>query len=521
MKLIGKAIVLGFAVGTATIMGCSDAGSVPSTSSGPSATVPGAVGSAGQSGTVGLQLQLAPGITLSSVMYTISNSTLSGFSTMTGTIDVSGSQTIGLTLTLPVGSGYSLSLSATDSSGDTCSAGPVTFSVQAGTSNAVGLTLVCRSVDGGGGGFETPDVGIGTVVITADASLQTTVAKEPCAAATSLVASPNEVTVGHGITLTGSGIDPSNGTSDVLLTWTDLGIAGSLVSSAGTSTTFNCTSPGTEIVTLTASISDGGASCPTIGSLNIALKCDAIVEAGADAGADTGSGADATSSDTGTDTGAETSADAGTTDSGGGTEAAAGPLVPCTTAGQTNCVSCGGNSLTTGPLANGLCTPTEAYFVQHDINRGVATAAGNDPAHSCYDCLFQNTCIDDTHFNDTGRECEDSVIVGPGATASANATLCGSVISCILGSATATAENCASANVADCYCGTAPVLGTCGGSASAANGVCDTTIAAALGFPVADGTDNLAQFTTGTVAGGVANQIFNCAQGGGCTACMK
>ena len=44
-------------------------------------------------------------------------------------------------------------------------------------------------------------------------------------------------------------------------------------------------------------------------------------------------------------------------------------LVPCTTAGQTGCVQCQGNS-------NNLCSPTEALIVQQDIKKGLATAAG-------------------------------------------------------------------------------------------------------------------------------------------------
>jgi hypothetical protein len=197
-------------------------------------------------------------------------------------------------------------------------------------------------------------------------------------------------------------------------------------------------------------------------------------------------------------------------------------LLPCTTAGQANCVKCAGNDGTHGGLTNGVCSQTEADFVAYDILTGKATAPGNDPAGSCYACLYANTCLDDTHFGDTGRECSDTVITGPsgaGGAGSADQTLCEAVISCVLGSSTSTTATCATSSISTCYCGTAPVLGTCGGSASAANGVCDTAIAAALGFPVADGTDNLAQFTTGTVAGGVANQIFNCAEGAGCSAC--
>ena len=488
MRLIRNAILLGFSVGAVSIAACS---STPSVSTGSPGVAGGLPASApGQTGTIGLELQLSPGITLSTVNYLIMNPSLSGFTTISGTIDVSGSQTIGVTLTLPAASGYSLTLSATDTNSDACAAGPAFFSVTAGSSTSVGLTLVCsETIDSG---VNEPDVGIGTVVFTADASLQTTIVRGTCAAATSLVAAPNETDVGHPITLTATGIDPNDQSSDVTLTWAGTGSAGSLVNSSGASNTFNCTSPGTEMVTVTASIT-GGASCPSIGSLTVTLTCDAFGDAGAG------------SPDTGVDSG---SPDTSTSD--GGSEAAAGPLAPCTTAGQTNCVQCAGNNKTTGALANGLCTATQASFVQRDIDKGVATAAGNDPSGSCYDCLFQNTCLDDTHFGDTGRDCGDSTIT------TGTAAQCLAVVSCVLGS------SCSASTTVACYCGTAPENTTCQGNpASAVNGVCDAQIAAGLGFSTQDGTDVTAHFTDGDKAAGVADQIFNCAVNSGCSACLN
>ena len=121
------------------------------------------------------------------------------------------------------------------------------------------------------------DVATGTVVITADATLKSNGGGGggPCAAVDSLAALPNETTVGQAIRLTASGIDPQGQRADVSLAWTTAGNAGSLADTTGPSTSFNCTGVGTEMVTVTTSISDGGASCPAIGSLTIALVCDA------------------------------------------------------------------------------------------------------------------------------------------------------------------------------------------------------------------------------------------------------
>jgi hypothetical protein len=186
------------------------------------------------------------------------------------------------------------------------------------------------------------------------------------------------------------------------------------------------------------------------------------------------------------------------------------PLQPCTTVGQANCVKCGLNDKTTGSLANGVCTSTEAKFVQHDINKGKATGAGADPAGSCYACLAANTCLDDTHFNDQNHECGDPAMT-TGTTAQ-----CGAVLDCIL------ASSCSGTATSVCYCGTADLLTTCQGNpANAVNGSCDAQIAAGLGFTTLDGTDNTAHFTDGDKAAGIADQIFNCAVNAGCTACLN
>jgi hypothetical protein len=208
-------------------------------------------------------------------------------------------------------------------------------------------------------------------------------------------------------------------------------------------------------------------------------------------------------------------------DTGGGL--GDGGLVPCTTAGQTGCVKCYGNSLTTGSLANGLCTATEAYFVQHDIDKGYISAAGNDEnvaaeatmdptAMTCYQCLYDSTCIDDTHYNDTGHECADTAVtIGTAAN-------CEAAISCVL------AHSCSGTAISACYCGTAGLTTTCQGNPNSANGACDSQIATAVGFSTMDGTDVLAHFTDNNRAGGVANQIFNCAINGiygSCTKCLQ
>jgi len=531
MKMLHKIALVSLSVGALVAAGCSS-----NTPSAPTGSTTASASAPDHTGTISMNLQLGPSISLDSVQYVITNPTLAGFTTITGTVDVSNSQDIGFSLTLPAAGGFTLALAATDSAGDSCSAGPVTFQVIAGQSTGVGLTLECsRTVDGG---LVGPDVSIGTVTVTADASLQTTVTTAPCAAASALTATPNEVSVGYSIALTGAGIDPNGESSDVSLAWAGVGGAGSLTATTGTTNTFLCQSPGTETITITASI-NGGASCPTDGSLSVIVTCaaveaggggadaapdattssspDAATEAGAveaDAAAEASSTVDATTeagSVEEADAASEASSavDSAAEDAGTAGDGATAALAPCTTAGQANCITCTGNASGTGENG-GLCTPTEAALVQIDITAGTASAAGNAPTNGCYYCMFQEGCIDDTVYGDSNNECGDPLTVG-------TAAQCLATQACIISS------GCASSAVVNCYCGTAPSSGTCNNSApnGAANGVCDSQIAAGDGFAVDDGHNNLVNLENTSYASGKADQMFQCAISNNCTACLQ
>jgi hypothetical protein len=187
-------------------------------------------------------------------------------------------------------------------------------------------------------------------------------------------------------------------------------------------------------------------------------------------------------------------------------------LHPCRFPSDTNCVQCQLND--TLPNSAKTCTATEAQFVQYDIDRGLATAPGPDSASSCYTCLAQNSCLDETHFGDINRECEDpSIAVG-------TAAQCHAIIDCVLGSNTG-AGTCAKPSMFACYCGTAPVTTACYNNPSAANGACDAQIAAGLGFPTLDGIDNVFHFDDSYRAGGAADRIFECSHTNLCGACYN
>jgi hypothetical protein len=188
-----------------------------------------------------------------------------------------------------------------------------------------------------------------------------------------------------------------------------------------------------------------------------------------------------------------------------GTDASdgAGPLVPCTTAGQTNCVKCDGQT-------TGICTPTEAIIVQYDIDKGLVTAPGPEPMTACYECMtgFMAGCLDDS-IGDHGRECEDPLTSG-------TADQCRATLQCILNT------NCAAVAVSTCYCGTAGVATSCHGNPAPGpiNGACATQIATGMGYPVSDGTDITNHLTDPTHAAGMAVELLYCAQNSTCTSCF-
>lgn len=181
-----------------------------------------------------------------------------------------------------------------------------------------------------------------------------------------------------------------------------------------------------------------------------------------------------------------------------------GGLRPCTKTGQTGCVTCDGNM-------DGICSPTEAAFVQHDIAKGLAMGPGPDPAGSCYECLMNGSCINDTEFGDVDHECEDNLATF------GTAAQCEATIACLL------TTNCAKTAVAACYCGTAAVATACQGNPAPGpiNGACASTIAMGLGFPLSDGTDNTAKLENIAYAAGKANQIFQCGIANSCAACQQ
>jgi hypothetical protein len=529
MKLSSKAVICGLAVAAITAVGCS------SNMSKGTGTNPGKE----NVGEIGLNVTLPGGQTLTSLAYTLTNAGTPADGS-TGTIPLgTGAVTFPFAvptfeiLPVPTANGYSLTVSGA-AGGVTCTGTTGPFNVTAGNETVVNILVTCTTTaDSGSVEINTTLQACPTIsTLTAiNATANITAPGNTSNIFASAVA-PNQagltysfaVTSGTG-TLSGQTTAAGNANSSIPFTCPTVGQADVITVTTTDQTGATCGTLGVATVTVTcgspacagvgtsteATPNSAAGTCPAGQSNSLkdsagnfccaAIPCFGIPTAGT-------AGTEATP-DTSAGTCPAPLANQGVKDSAGNFCCTPVVLLPCTTAGQTNCVQCQGNS-------TGICSPTEAAFVQYDITNKVATAAGPDPAAGCYSCLEGGGCIDDTQFTDTGHECEDT-----NAFTSGTSSQCEAVISCILGSGVGS-TSCAFGADATCYCGTAPVATNCQGNPAVGpiNGVCDTVIAAGLGFPVTDGTDNTANFTNTTLPSGRADQIFQCAHSNSCAACL-
>jgi hypothetical protein len=184
-----------------------------------------------QAGSLGLQLQVAPGVTLNSVSYTITGN---GF-TKTGTIDTSNAPAISATIGgIPAGNGYKITLTATSVETLTTFTGSATFNVSAGKTASVTVRLLGKSESGNGSVLVNGSLNIGPVI-------------------DELTATPLSAFVGNKISLKALASDPDNGPSALSYLWSTSG--GTLDTPSGASAKLTSSTPGT--VTVTLAVSDG------------------------------------------------------------------------------------------------------------------------------------------------------------------------------------------------------------------------------------------------------------------------
>ena len=182
-------------------------------------------------GSVGFNLDVAPGVTLNSVTYSITGN---GF-TKSGTIDTSGAPVISGTIGgIPAGNGYTITLTAPSVENGTVFSGSATFNVTARGTTSVTIRLRGGGTTGNGSINVTGTINVGPVI-------------------DELTATPLTVFVGSTVTLTGVGRDPDHAPSPLSYYWSTTG--GLIDNPVAASSTLTSSNPGTFTVKLT--VSDG------------------------------------------------------------------------------------------------------------------------------------------------------------------------------------------------------------------------------------------------------------------------
>lgn len=216
-------------------------------------TTMGCVGEAADdsTGTIGMELQIAPGVTLNTVNWTIGNATTSF--TKTGSVTVRFSNTISFQAgAIPAANGYTITLGATSVDGAFTCTGSAGFNISAGATSLVSLILSCS----------TAPAGQGTVVVGGTTQI--------CANLDSVSASPLETEVNTPISLAATG---SAGSVPVTFSWT--ASAGAFDNALSATPVFTCPStPGP--VTISVTVFPSSATCTTITTQSVTVTCDTL-----------------------------------------------------------------------------------------------------------------------------------------------------------------------------------------------------------------------------------------------------
>ncbi|HVW24751.1 MAG TPA: hypothetical protein VHC69_05245 [Polyangiaceae bacterium] len=197
----------------------------------------------GATGKLDVALDIAPGVTLTTVSYSITGP--SSFS-KTGSFDVTNSTTITATIgPIPAATGYTVTLSTT--AGATCS-GSANFDITAHQTTPVTVHMSCK-------------------VASTNGSVQVNGALNVCPQLDGVQATPSEVLVSGSVGLSATAHDSDNGPSPLTYAWTS--DSGTFTDATAANTRFTCTAPGTANVTVTVSDGDASANCPATSTVQV------------------------------------------------------------------------------------------------------------------------------------------------------------------------------------------------------------------------------------------------------------
>jgi hypothetical protein len=212
-------------------------------------------------GTVGLDLDAGPSVTLHVVEYAIVGPDFK----KQGSIDVSASASFSAILSgIPSGGLYTITLSALATDGLTQCGGSGVFSVGPNVTTRVAVHLNCHKPP------RTGSIGLNGII-------------NVCPTLNSLEARPSETVVGHSIALSASANDEDGRPEPLAYHWS--ASAGTLNDAAAQAPTFTCTSVGRATIGVAVSDGDGQPGCAATASVVVSCMAE-----GADAGVTGGEG---------------------------------------------------------------------------------------------------------------------------------------------------------------------------------------------------------------------------------------
>jgi hypothetical protein len=501
------------------------AGSVVAGCSG--STIPGTsqkAGSEGSLGEVGLKLVPVSGVTLNTVHYVVTNSDTPAVTVSEGDLPTPGTaKDFSFGLSLPVGTGYTISLSAASAeTGDaiTCGGSYGTFNVAPNTATNFSLTLTCHD--------DTNGQIIGGVDVKTDAC--------PKVVFDYVVATPGAQDVGKDIDVLAKAHDLDGKT--LTYTWKVATPAtGAFTPVAGATSKLHCDSAKVgEIVTVTADNGECKKSLTTTVSCNSLLCGNGVVDPGEQCDKAI--------------TGIPCPADCTYTCGDGVAEAPVedcdpGNTANCTATCKTRPIACGDTFLTTGEICDPTATPSGAPSGQtcktdctgwaptpvavcgdgvingaEQCDDAIAPFPSNAASPTCSSTCKKISTADCVTCENVG-DCFESVNNCAGVAAPfalAEQALCYDVMGCIEASncfdGTGTLGKCYCGDLSISACGSAPFTG-----AGSPNGACVAQIKA--GFPTF--TSNSA-ILGGLVAtdfpSGAAMKRLSCQKGANSSACL-
>ncbi len=198
------------------------------------------------SASIAMNLDLAPGVTVSSGSYTITGP--NGF-VRSATVDLSQSTAFSVVIGgIPAGTGYAVSATTSSTDGSVSCAGSATFDVVARTTTPVTVHLVCHEAARTG-------------------SVQVSGSLNVCPVIDTTGASPASVVVGGSIQLSGAAHDSDSGPSALAYSWS--ASSGFFDHAQAQNPLFTCSAPGTVTIDLLVSDGDPSAACADHASLSV------------------------------------------------------------------------------------------------------------------------------------------------------------------------------------------------------------------------------------------------------------